>query len=196
MKIITSIHQKGGVGKSTLTFNLANNLKDTARVCIIDVDYQGSLFETKNLSDVDTYHISQLDEVQALNYDFAFVDTPPYLFEGAEQIFEISDIIVIPIKAGIYDTLSIQRTVEQIKEHNCVNKALIVFNMVKPNTTITEEVKEQVEAFGVPISNNIISDLVAFTRSSVTKGVEDNKTAQRQIDNLTKEILTKSLINS
>lgn len=196
MKIITSIHQKGGVGKSTLTFNLANNLKDTARVCIIDVDYQGSLFETKNLSDVDTYHISQLDEVQALNYDFAFIDTPPYLFEGAEQIFEISDIIVIPIKAGIYDTLSIQRTVEQIKEHNCVNKSLIVFNMVKPNTTITEEVKEQVEAFGVPISNNIISDLVAFTRSSITKGVEDNKTAQRQIDNLTKEILTKSLINS
>ena len=196
MKIITSIHQKGGVGKSTLTFNLANNLKDTARVCIIDVDYQGSLFETKNLSDVDTYHISQLDEVQALNYDFAFIDTPPYLFEGAEQIFEISDIIVIPIMAGIYDTLSIQRTVEQIKEHNCVNKSLIVFNMVKPNTTITEEVKEQVEAFGVPISNNIISDLVAFTRSSITKGVEDNKTAQRQIDNLTKEILTKSLINS
>jgi hypothetical protein len=36
-------------------------------------------------------------------------------------------------------------------------------------------------------------DLVSFTRSSLTKGVEDSRTAQKQLDELTKEILLKHL---
>lgn len=42
-KIILITHQKGGVGKSTLTFNLACNLKESAKVCILDMDSQGSV---------------------------------------------------------------------------------------------------------------------------------------------------------
>jgi chromosome partitioning protein len=196
MKIITSIHQKGGVGKSTLTFNLANNLKKNAKICILDVDYQGSLYETKSLFDVDTYHISELDKVQKLDYDFAFVDTPPYLFEGAKELIQMSDIIIIPIKAGIFDTLSVQRTIDQLKEFGSENNALIVFNMVKHSTSLTEEIKDEVKELGVSVSENYISDLVAFTRSSVTNGVEENRTAQKQLDELTKEILTKSIIKA
>jgi len=30
-KIVLTTHQKGGVGKSTLTFNLANNFKENAK---------------------------------------------------------------------------------------------------------------------------------------------------------------------
>jgi chromosome partitioning protein len=75
MKIISTIHQKGGVGKSTLTFNLANNLKDNAKICI-DVDPQGSIYESRSFSDIDTYHISEFEKVKGLNYDFVFIDTP------------------------------------------------------------------------------------------------------------------------
>lgn len=42
-KTILVTHQKGGVGKSALTFNLAVNLRDNAKVCIVDMDSQGSL---------------------------------------------------------------------------------------------------------------------------------------------------------
>ena len=48
-KIILITHQKGGVGKSTLTFNLAVNLVDNAKVCIVDMDYQGSLNKVREL---------------------------------------------------------------------------------------------------------------------------------------------------
>ena len=68
--------------------------------------------------------------------------------------------------------------------------------MVKHSTTLTEDIKEEVKDFGIDVSNNIISDLVAFTRSSLTNGVDDNKTAQKQLDELTKEILTKTLIKA
>ncbi|MDN3607199.1 AAA family ATPase [Kaistella yonginensis] len=39
-KIILITHQKGGAGKPTLTFNLACNLKESAKVCILDMDNQ------------------------------------------------------------------------------------------------------------------------------------------------------------
>ncbi|WP_228448997.1 ParA family protein [Chryseobacterium mulctrae] len=51
-KIILTTHQKGGVGKSTLSFNLAVNLKENAKVCIIDLDAQGSLYQVRDLSEV------------------------------------------------------------------------------------------------------------------------------------------------
>ncbi|MCZ2083643.1 MAG: P-loop NTPase [Flavobacteriales bacterium] len=42
-KTITATHQKTGVGKSTLTFNLAVNLRENAKVCIFDMDALGSI---------------------------------------------------------------------------------------------------------------------------------------------------------
>ncbi len=62
--------------------------------------------------------------------------------------------------------------------------------MVKPNTSLTEEVKQQLNEYNIPISKTMISDLVSFTRSVLVNGVHDNFNAQNQIDNLTKEILT------
>lgn len=42
-KIILITHQKGGVGKSTLTFNLAQNISNGSKVAVLDFDLQGSL---------------------------------------------------------------------------------------------------------------------------------------------------------
>ena len=66
--------------------------------------------------------------------------------------------------------------------------------MVKPNTTLTEEIKNQISEYNIRVSKTMISDLVSFTRSVLVNGVSDNINAQQQIDNLTKEILT--LINN
>ncbi|WP_272149762.1 ParA family protein [Tenacibaculum aiptasiae] len=49
-KIILITHQKGGVGKSTLTFNLAQNISENASVAILDLDLQGSLSQVKELA--------------------------------------------------------------------------------------------------------------------------------------------------
>jgi chromosome partitioning protein len=191
MKIFSLIHQKGGVGKSTLTFNLANNLKDYGKVCILDVDYQGSLYEIRETSDIPIFHISQLEEVRSLNYDLVFIDTPPYIFEELETICKISDVILVPMKPGPLDMLAVKKTIHFIKEYKAQDKALIVFNMVKPKTSLTEQINEVVSTYDIPISNNSISDLVVFSRSVLVNGVESNNNAQRQLDKLTKEILLK-----
>ena len=48
-KIILITHQKGGVGKSTLTFNLAQNIAANSRVAVLDFDLQGSLSQLEEL---------------------------------------------------------------------------------------------------------------------------------------------------
>lgn len=189
-KLILATHQKGGVGKSTLTYNLAYNMKDSAKVAMIDVDYQGSLMKISSLSEVPIFNFDKLDELMNSDFDFIFVDTPPYLSEELPKLFGLADVIIIPTKAGIFDVMAMEDTVNLIKEYNAENKTLVVFNMVKPNTTLTEEIKAQASQFELKIANTMISDLVAFGRSVLEGGVTDYNNAQRQIDNLSKEIFT------
>jgi len=192
-KIILTTHQKGGVGKSTITYNLAVNLKENAKVCIVDMDLQGSLINISELSEVPIVSADKLKDVTNGDYDFIFIDTPPYISDSISQLCRIADVIIIPTKAGVLDLLAIKSTIDIVKEEKADKKALIVFNMVKPNTTLTEEIKSQLNDYGVRVSKNMVSDLVAFSRSVLLNGVEENRNAQKQIDGLTKEILTLSI---
>ena len=67
---------------------------------------------------------------------------------------------------------------------------MIILNMVKANTTITEDILKNLDTHKIKVAQTMISDLVAFTRSPLLKGITTNRNAQRQIDSLTKEVLT------
>jgi chromosome partitioning protein len=191
-KIILTTHQKGGVGKSTLTFNMALAIKNDVNVCIIDLDLQGSIWRSRTALDIPVYSADKMGEVLKMDYDFIFIDTPPYLSDKLSELCRIADVIVIPTKTGIYDLLAIEDTISVIKDSKSENKALIVFNMVKPNTTLTNEMNEAMQHFKIPIAKNYISDLVAFTRSAITNDLSDQK-AKFQIENFTREVLEKSI---
>lgn len=192
-KIILITHQKGGVGKSTITYNLAVNLKDNAKVCILDMDTQGSLMNINQLSEVPIFPAEKLNDLKNSDYDFIFIDTPPYLNSRIEELCIIANVIIIPTKAGVLDLLAIKSTIDIVVKAKAENRALIVFNMVKPNTTLTAEIKDQLKDYNIKVSKNMLSDLVAFSRSVLVNGVEEHRNAQKQIDNLTKEILTLSI---
>ena len=192
-KIILTTHQKGGVGKSTIAYNLACNIRENAKVCIVDMDFQGSLTNISELSEVPIFTAEKLSETIKSDYDFIFIDTPPYLNEKIIDLCNISDVIIIPTKAGVLDLLAIKSTIDIVKQAKSENKAIIVFNMIKPNTTLTEEIKSQLQDYNIKVSKNMLSDLVSFSRSVLVNGVEENNNAQKQIDNLTKEILMLSI---
>lgn len=184
------MHQKGGVGKTTLSFNIANNIKDYAKVCLIDMDAQGSLMNISSLTEIPIFNKNQVKEVLASDFDFVVIDTPPYISENLSEICDISDVIIVPTKAGLLDILAIKSTLEILKNAGKYENSLIVFNMVKPNVTLTEDLKAHLKDCGIRVAKTIISDLVVFTKSVANNGVESNNKAQKQIDNLTKEILT------
>ena len=191
-KIILITHQKGGVGKSTLTFNLAQNIAANSRVAVLDFDLQGSLSQLEEL--VTDFKIipyqDKLESISELQYDFIFIDTPPYLSNHLAKLISISDLIIVPTKAGILDLLAIKSTLAIIEQEKRTIDTLVVFNMIKPNTTLTLDILIGLEEYNVKIASTHISDLVAFTRSVLLKGVSNDKNAQKQIDQLTEEILT------
>ena len=192
-KIILITHQKGGVGKSTLTFNLAQNIAANSRVAVLDFDLQGSLSQLEEL--VTDFKIipyqDKLESILELQYDFIFIDTPPYLSNHLAKLISISDLIIVPTKAGILDLLAIKSTLAIIEQEKRTMDTLVVFNMIKPNTTLTLDILIGLEEYNVKIATTHISDLVAFTRSVLLRGVSNDKNAQKQIDQLTEEILTK-----
>ena len=192
-KIILITHQKGGVGKSTLTFNLAQNIATNSKVAVLDFDLQGSLSQLEEL--VTDFKIipyqDKLESISELQYDFIFIDTPPYLSNHLAKLISISDLIIVPTKAGILDLLAIKSTLAIIEQEKRTMDTLVVFNMIKPNTTLTLDILIGLEEYNVKIATTHISDLVAFTRSVLLRGVSNDKNAQKQIDQLTEEILTK-----
>ena len=197
MKIITIAHQKGGVGKTTLALNLASCFREGLSVGLLDADLQGSL---KGLE-------SMLEGMELIPYnndpkslltvkkDILIVDTPPYLTAQLPAFFSISDFVLVPSKVGFLDVMAIRATIQLLKEsqHQHPNlKAAIVLNMVKPRTTVNDEIRDILKDYGLPVLKTAISDRVSYTRSAITSGVfaGDDEKAKNEIASLADEILT------
>lgn len=197
MKIITIAHQKGGVGKTTLALNLASCFREGLSVGLLDADLQGSL---KGLE-------SMLEGMELIPYnndpkslltvkkDILIVDTPPYITAQLPAFFSISDFVLVPSKVGFLDVMAIRATIQLLKESQQQHpnlRAAIVLNMVKPRTTVNDEIRDILKDYGLPILKTAISDRVSYTRSAITSGVfaGDDEKAKNEIASLADEILT------
>jgi chromosome partitioning protein len=194
--IIAFAHQKGGVGKSTLCLNVALALAHDLKVAIADLDPQGSLTDISDMFTSVTFVPTpqRLTELKAFPYDLICVDTPPYLSDRLHDLFTVSDVVIIPTRAGVFDALAIRRTVEMVKRAQGEKpnlKAGIVLNMIKSGSTLTVEAEQVLSGYDLPILTTQITDRVAFTRSPLTGGVfgGDDAKAKQQIANLCTEII-------
>lgn len=193
-KIITIAHQKGGVGKSTLALNLAYRFNSDVRTALTDTDPQGSTMQLQDIvTGIDIIDYLSIDNIASAPYDVVFIDTPPYITETILSIFLKSDFVLIPTKAGVPDILAIRSTIELLKEAQKKKtslKAAIVLNMVKPRVSITEEAKEQLSQYDLPIIAEI-KDRTSYNNTFLSGGVfsGSDKLAQNEIEQLTKEIL-------
>lgn len=195
-QILTIAHQKGGVGKSTISLNLAYVFQHGLKVGVLDTDLQGSIAETiqheNGIELILPY--TPLNEFKELPYEVIIIDTPPYLSSRLPELFQISDLILVPTKAGFFDAMAIRSTLRLIQEAKAINPALqagIVFSMVKSRSSITDEVKSVMTHNGIPLLSSIITDRVCYTRSILTGGVlrsKDEK-AKREMLTLADELL-------
>ena len=127
MKTITIASAKGGSGKSTITSTLAvRACQDTKQVAMMDLNFdQGSLSHWWHLrgepaSPKLALNVEDIPgDVQALagSYDWLFIDTPPLDMDIIEQAIAVADAVVVPVRPGLFDVLTVQSVLEMAKQH-------------------------------------------------------------------------------
>jgi chromosome partitioning protein len=199
MKIITTSHQKGGVGKTSLTVNLALCYAQSLNVAVIDTDLQGSLSGISGmLSGIDVIPFSQYSKnikaLKKLDYDIIIIDTPPYLTDILTKLFEVSDYVLVPSKVSYVDIMAVRATIDMINDvrrSHTQLKAGLVLNMVKSSSSINAEIKELIKSLDIALLTASVGDRVSFTRSLIIDGIfnTDDEKAKDEIMELAREVL-------
>lgn len=197
MKIITVAHQKGGVGKTTLTLNLAACFAQGLNVGVLDTDLQGSLSGIREELDSITFvpYDGQINRLTEQPFDILIIDTPPYLTNQLPDLFAVSDFVLVPSKVGFFDVMAIKATIEFLKQAQQQRPQLkygVVLNMMKPRTALNKSVQNILNDYGAILLTTTVSDRVSYTRSAITSGVfgSDDEKAKEEITGLADEILT------
>jgi chromosome partitioning protein len=194
-KIITVAHQKGGVGKSTLALNLALCFKDQLSIILADTDLQGSIYHLReDFPELEILASNQFQNLRELNCDLIIIDTPPYLSNKLPELFQISDYVLVPTKAGFFDVMAIRSTLALVKNAQAKYphlKAGVVLNMIKPRSGITKDILGLLEGMGTPVLQSRIHDRVSIARSSITGGILNSadQKAKEEITTLAEEIV-------
>lgn len=207
--IITLAHQKGGVGKSTLATNLRGYFAGGGyKTALVDIDPQGSLSKlVRTFAGQDGREPESIIERGAFNsyqelerllepFDIAVIDTPPYLSKNLEDVFAITNMVLVPCKASPLDFLAIGDTLDLIRQTKMQRKDLIaavVLTMTITSTDFTTSIRQELEKTEFPVLKTEIGNRVAYMRSLLRSNTvlgDDNPKAREEIENLGKELIS------
>ncbi|MFK5986417.1 MAG: AAA family ATPase [Pseudomonadota bacterium] len=127
---------KGGIGKSTVSFNLAVKLKLNGKsVQLIDLDPQATLSDVIDIRTEDGHEpvLTVQSTMADLNtdgkYDETIIDVGTAAIDSLYQAIEVADRIIVPVPPSQADIWSTQRFLQIVKELKTKDK-LRVFGFV------------------------------------------------------------------
>jgi chromosome partitioning protein len=209
--IIGILNQKGGVGKTTLSINLAHALMaDGSKALLVDADPQASALAWSAARNDDplfpvvgmakpTLH-KDLPKV-AQGFDHVIIDGAPRVNELGRATIIASDLILIPVQPSPYDVWASEETVDLIREAQQFKeslKAAFAINRKIVNTAIGRDVVDALAGYDFTVLDAAVSQRVGFAESAAQGRTvfetDKNGAAAREITALTNAITSEMKI--
>ncbi|MEO0685323.1 MAG: ParA family protein [Cyanobacteria bacterium J06649_11] len=177
MPIVISVaNAKGGVGKSTLAYCLGCYYAGrNAKVAILDEDIQQTITdnievctdrgEEVPLTLIKKSTLKSYTDLASRDEDIILVDTAPVETTSIASIYDVSDMVLIPIKPSTNDYNSLQRslnTLREAMERNPDMIVAIVINMAVKSSTVQQafrsafEAEERIKVLNAELANRVI----------------------------------------
>ena len=173
MKVVACISQKGGVGKTTISINLAvAAANDGKQVVLLDLDPQQSAARWSRLRDGDNpliipAHAPNLEELlgkaRTGGADLVIIDTAPKSENASLTAAKRADLVLIPCQPSSLDLDAIGDTVQIVRLAE--TPAAIVITNAKPQSSLAAMAEEAVADYGLPIAPVRLGSRVAFVKS-------------------------------
>jgi chromosome partitioning protein len=203
--VISFINQKGGVGKSTLSINVAACLSMLGqRVLLIDADKQGTASTWASLRDETAFQVVSMarenmarDALKlAAEYDFTIIDGPPQAEAISRSCIVASDLVVVPIEPGGASRWSSELTLRQLREAQELKPTLkcgFVVSRKIGATVLGRDTRSMAADAGIPTFDTEIEQRIAYAEAlTMGKTVFEwsgGGPAVIDIQNLTHELL-------
>ena len=176
--IVGVLSQKGGVGKTTLSLNLASHWHaEGRRVLVVDADPQGSalawssaraappIFPVVGMAKPSLHR--DLPAVAA-DYDVTVIDGAPRVNDLGRAAILASDLVLIPVQPSPFDVWAADDTVQLIQEAQQFKetlKAAFAINRKIVNTAIGRDVAGAFADAPFPVLEPTVSQRVLFAES-------------------------------
>jgi chromosome partitioning protein len=199
------VNQKGGVGKSTLSQNVADCLSRLGqRVLLIDADKQGTSSDWASLRSESRFSVVSmarenmaLDAMKiAADYDFTLIDGPPHADAISRSCIVASDLVIVPIEPGGASRWSSDLTVRQLKEAQQFKTTLkcgFVVSRKISGTVLGRDARAMAADAGIPMFETAVEQRIVYAEAlTMGKTIFEwggNNAAVREIQALTHELL-------
>ena len=208
--VISVTNLKGGVGKSTVTQNLAVAFAHKKyKVCVIDTDFElqtstkWSEERTEDLPPVKVIAIRN-DELSKTavalkkEYDIVLIDGTPALFELSTRAIILSDLVIMPILPSIADIWTLEKFLKGFEEARIAKESMgatveayILLNKYSDSLTLDREVVEVLRGFDINVLESRLVNRIAYREAMPQgKGVIEgrDKKASAEMNRLLTEI--------